>query len=419
MMANIILQPDMPLEEKLKMMHESARFDISDDDALANGRFGNYPGMHEIHAPPTPPKVPKLFLSNDCIFNCAYCTCRSSRDCNRRYTNTPDEMARIAVKTAKNNGHGVFLTSAVYRNPDYTEELIIETLRRIRREHGYTGYIHAKIMPGADPKLIEEAGYLADRLSVNIELPRSEGYALIAKQKSKKAILKPMAFINEKIKESGLEKSPYARKFARSGQITQMMVGTMSESDRVLLTLAEAIYKKYDLRRVYYSPFNPVQDYEHLPSVPTPRWRARRLYQADRLLQLYGFKADELAPEEKPDFDFDLDPKAGWALRNLYLYPVEVNTADYELLIRVPGIGVTSAKKILQARRYRNLTHETLLQIGISLKKAKYFITCGGKYTGGDSLGRLSLRDRLADKPLQLSIFDYTPLNQCYSNPLF
>ncbi len=412
-MANLLFQQDVSFEEKLKMMHESAKFDISDDDALANGYYAGSPDIRNIHAPPSPPKVPKLFMSNDCIFNCAYCTCRSSRDCSRRYTNSPGEMARIAVETGKSNGHGVFLTSAIYRNPDYTEELIVETLRRMRKEYGYKGYIHAKIMPGADPKLIEEAGYLADRLSVNIELPKSEGYALIARQKNKTSILRPMAYINEKIKESRLEKSLNARKFARSGQTTQVMVGTMCESDRVLISLAEAVYKKYDLRRVYYSPFNPVQDYEHLPSAPTPKWRARRLYQADRLVQLYGFKADELAPEEHPNFDLGLDPKAGWALRNLNLYPVEVNIADYELLIRVPGIGVTSARKILQVRRYRRLTHETLSQMGISLKKAKFFITCSGKYTGGDVLGNPILREKLSDKPLQLSIFDYMPFSPC------
>lgn len=401
-MANIILKQDQSVEEKLEIMREAAEFDISDDDDLANGCFSDAMSMPKNKVPSTSPKVPKLFMSNNCIFNCAYCGCRSSNDSKRRYVYTPREMASIAVKTGKSNGRGVFITSAIYRNPDYTVELIVETLRLMRREHQYTGYIHAKIMPGTDKKLIEEAGYLADRLSINIELPKSEGYALIAKQKNKNNILTPMAYISERIKESKQEKRPYGKKFARSGQTTQIMVGTMYETDRTLLCLTEALYKKFDLRRVYYAPFGPIQDYEYLPSVATPRWRAQRLYQADRLVQLYGFKANELAPEEQPNFEYDMDPKASWALRNLHLYPVEVNTAEYELLIRVPGIGVTSAKKIIQARKYQKLTHELLLQMGISLKRAVFFITCSGRYTGGNVLGHSVLRDKLS----QVSLFD-------------
>lgn len=388
-MSNIIYHPDISMEEKLIIMRESAKYDISDDEGLA--------GLS---------KVPKIFMSNNCIFDCAYCGCRSSRDCKRRYNTGPGELARIAVEAAQNNGRGVFITSAIYKSPDYTEEIIVETLRRIRKKYGYTGYIHAKIMPGADPGLIREAGYLADRISINIELPASKGYALIARQKNKNNILKPMSFISEKIKESKLEKSRYARKFAPSGQTTQMMVGTMNETDRVLISLAEALYGKYNLSRVYYSAFNPVQEYEYLPSSPTPKWRVHRLYQADRLIQLYGFKANELTGEVHPNLDRDLDPKASWALRNLHLYPVEVNTADYDLLIKIPGIGVASARKILQARKIRRLTHESLMKMRIFLKRAKFFITCNGKYTGGNILGHPVLRSLISDRPLQMSLFD-------------
>lgn len=401
-MANIILTHNLSLEEKIDIMCESARYDVSDDDALANSCCYDELQMGQFKAPHSPPKVPKIFMSNNCIFNCAYCGCRASNERRRRYACEPRDMAELAVNEARKNRHGIFITSAIYRDPDYTVERIIDTLRIIRKEYRYRGYIHAKIMPGTDHRLIDEAGLLADRLSINIELPKSEGYALIAKQKNKSSILTPMSYISERIKESGNEKKSRTGKFARSGQTTQMMVGTMNETDWTLIYLAEALYRKYDLRRVYYSAFNPVQECEYLPSEPTPKWRTRRLYQADRLVQLYGFKANDLASETHPNFEPDLDPKASWALRNLHLYPVEVNTAEYEMLIRIPGIGITYANRIIKARKHYKLSHDLLLKMGVSLKRAVYFITCNGKYNGGNLLGQPLLRSRLSDKPEQL-----------------
>ena len=396
-MASIILKPAMGYNEKLKLMNASAKYDVSDREADSY-IFSCLPDVENIKAPTSPPKVPKLFMSNNCTFNCAYCGCRCSNDITKRYVVPPGELADIAVREAKNNGHGIFITSAIYKNSDYTVELIIETLRLIRKIHRYTGYVHAKIMPGTDFQLIDEAGLLADRLSVNIELPKSDGYALIAKQKNKKNILTPISYMSYCIKQSENEMSVYGQKFARSGITTQMMVGTMKETDRTILILSEALYRKYNLRRIYYSAFHPVQECEYLPSEPTPQWRTRRLYQADRLLQLYGFQSSDLFPESYPNLDFDIDPKAAWALRNLHLFPVEVNTADYEMLIRIPGIGITYAKKILKARKTHRLTHDLLLKMHVSTKRAQYFITCDGKYTGGNFLGNPQLRKKLSDQ---------------------
>jgi putative DNA modification/repair radical SAM protein len=402
-LANIILNNPLPIEDKVALMRENAKFDVADGEEFTEDELIELEG---IKAKAPPPKVPKVFLSNDCIFNCSYCCCRASLCNKRRYANEPRILAEDSVKQALSiPTRGVFITSAIYKNADYTEELIIETLKYMRFDLKYKGYIHAKIMPGTDPQLIEEAGWLADRLSINIELPKSEGYDIIAKQKNKQNILKPMGDISKQVANHKFEKNSKGRLFAKSGQTTQMIVGAMKENDRIILNLAAALYKKYNLKRVYYSGFGlPSQQFDFFPENPTPHWRTRRLYQADRLLQLYGFKSDEIVPEESPDMQFDIDPKAAWALRNLNFFPVEVNTADYEALIRVPGIGITYAKKILFARNNHTLTHDLLLQIGVSLKRARYFITCNGKYDGDNLLGNPLLRNAISDKSSQIPI---------------
>ena len=381
-MANIIFKENQSVQQKLFKMQESAAFDITDGDNFA---CGNYSRL----ATDAPLKVPKLMISNDCVFDCAYCFCRASKDM-PRYTNTPEEMADIAVKTAANDvSGGVFISSAVCKNADHTEELMLKTLSLIRKKHCFGGYVHAKIMPGTDRKLIREVGLLADRISVNIELPHSDGYKTIARQKNKTNILTPMTYVRDCINEFG-------RSFAPSGQSTQMIVGAMGESDRTLAVLAESLYKKYKLRRVYYSPFGPqVETSDVLPNKKTPFWRGRRMYQADRLMELYGMKADEILPENAPDLDFDIDPKAAYALRNIAMFPIEVNTADYEMLLRVPGIGIVGAQRIVKARRTVALSHEALKKIGVSLKKSIWFITCGGKYHGGSMLDSPFLRKKL------------------------
>jgi predicted DNA-binding helix-hairpin-helix protein len=311
---------------------------------------------------------------------------------------------------------GVFITSAICRNADYTEELIIDTLKVLRHKRGYDGYIHAKIMPGADPLLIRQLGFLADRVSINIEIPHSEGFKALARQKTKDNIISPMAsvrdFTNELNPRRGIKaRSDTGRLFAPAGQTTQMMVGSMGETDRTISLLADSLYKKMALRRVYYSPF----DASAKGGYKTPKWRGRRLYQADWLIKHYGMTPDEILPENSPNLEFDIDPKAGYALRNIFMFPIEINTADYEMLLRVPGIGVTSARKIIAARKVSNLTYDKLKYMGVSLKHSKYFIICSGKYYGGKMLDNPNLRTKLwADEFVfsnggeQLSLFNNT-----------
>ena len=394
-MPNVII-PDSAINDNPFIdMEDDARYDVSDNDGAC---IPDLSAFRAISGQAAPPKVPKVFMSNDCLFNCAYCTCRCSRDGKRRYTHTPRELARMAVTEAEREGRGIFLTSAIYKNPDYTQELLIQTLKIIRREYGFGGYVHAKVMPGADPLLIREAGKLANRLSVNIEVARSEGYALVAKQKNRQNILTPMREISEQIAEARAASPGRRPRFATS-QTTQLMAGSTGEDDRTILNLSRALYDKYSLKRVYYTAFH----YEHeakgydLPLTVTPYWRMSRLYQADRLMQLYGFRPEELAPDGAPNLEQEIDPKAAFALRHLELFPMEVNTADYEALLRVPGIGVTYAKRIVEARRYVKLTHESLKKIGVSLKRARFFITCSGKMEQSVPLGSPLLRGLLAD----------------------
>lgn len=394
-MPNIIIRNAMTYDEAVRQMQADARYDVSDNDGAC---VPDYSAVAAIASRPTPPKVPKVFLSNDCVFNCAYCGCRSTLDCKHRYTHAPRELARIAVAEAARNGRGIFVTSAIHRNADYTEELIVETLRVIRNELGYSGYVHAKIMPGTDPALIREAGKYADRLSVNIEVARSEGYRRVARQKNRDNILTPMRQISELVAEAGDKAGGRRPRFATS-QTTQLMAGGAEEDDRTILRLSRALYDRYRLKRVYYTPFRYEQEAKgyDLPLTVTPFWRMSRLYQADRLMQLYGFTPEEIAPERAPCLERDIDPKTSWALRNLHLFPVEVNAADYDTLLRVPGIGITYARRILEARKYCAVTFDILRRIGVSLKRARHFVTCGGRMERGLRLDSPYLREMLAD----------------------
>ncbi len=387
-MVNIVQSKTLSLTDKIYMMQEDAKFDVADakisyGDSCSDDENIPDPTLLQVTTKGIAHTVPKVFMSNQCSFNCAYCGCRASMESASRYCNSPRELAEISVQEAKSNGYGVFLTSAIYRNANYTQELIIEALKIMRKELYYNGYIHAKVMPGADPALIEQTGRLANRLSVNIEVAKNEGYERVAKQKNKQNILLPMQQISTMIKN---EKQLYSKynSFATS-QTTQLMAGSTGESDRTIMLLSKALYKKYSLKRVYYTAFqykNPAKGYD-LPLTTTPIWRVRRLYQADRLMQLYGFSPDEITPDEVPDFKEDMDPKIAWAIRNIHLFPIEVNTADYDQLLRIPGIGITYARRIIQARIYRTITHSILQKIGVSLKRSNYFITCNGVYEGG------------------------------------
>jgi predicted DNA-binding helix-hairpin-helix protein len=400
-MSNIIIPKVLSVEEKLALMNDDAKYEVGTDSDAENTALLC---ASDIKGRPGPPKIPKMFLSCACIFNCAYCGCRCSREERQGYCNTPAELAALAVNEAKKNGHGVFVTSAIYKNADYTQELLSESVRLMREKHGYQGFIHAKVMPGADPLLIDKTGKYANRLSVNIEVAQSAGYERIAKQKNKTNILGPMGSISEQIQGAKYER----RKFATT-QTTQLMAGSTGEEDRTIMTLSEALYRKYRLKRVYYTAFqyrHEAKGYENedLQLTKTPYWRMARLYQADRLLQLYGFTPEDVTPQTEPNLSEDIDPKAAWALRHLDLYPVEVNTADYETLIRVPGIGITYAKRIIEARRHCTVTHDLLKRMRVSLKRSIYFITCNGQYKGGSILDSPDVRSVLRTGHDELSI---------------
>lgn len=388
-MANIIIPQIMTVENKIMQMQSDACFDMADSRDTSDITYSNL--CSDIKTRKTLPHVPKVFLSNQCSFNCAYCGCRVSRE-KSCYVNSPKELAKIAVDGAKERKSGIFLTSAIYKNPNYTQELIIETLKNIRKEHGFSGYVHAKVMPGADRLLIYETGKLADRLSVNIEVAQSEAYSQIAKQKNKSNILTPMNDISELIRIHKQEKHGFA-----ISQTTQLMAGVSGETDRKIIILSKALYKKYNMQRVYYTSF-------YLPPVQVPVWRKYRLYQADRLMKLYNFSPDEIAPETEPELSSDIDPKAAWAIRNIHLFPIEINNADYFTLLRIPGIGDVSARRILAMRKYGFLTVEGLAKTGVLLKKSASFITIGGKYLGGRDLDHPeSIRKKLETPQNQIT----------------
>ena len=364
----------------------------------------------------------KVLMTNRCIYDCQYCVNRRSNDLPRTAF-TPRELAELTIAFYRRNYiEGLFLSSAVWGRPNRTTEAMVAALRLLREEYGFGGYIHAKAIPGADPGLTRQLGLLADRLSVNIELPSQRSLRLLAPDKEKAAILAPMAQIRDGIFLSRQELTRYrhAPRFAPAGQSTQMIIGATPESDRHILTLTQALYDKYKLKRVFYSAYMPVSDSKLLPApqgFQPPLLREHRLYQADWLLRYYHFRAEELLDEANPNFNPLVDPKCSWALNHPEFFPVEVNRADYEALLRVPGIGVTSARRILVARRCASLTFAGLKKLGVVLKRAQYFLTCGGKYLEGLRVSPDGvLRHLVAQErpmlpqgaPEQLSLFEQT-----------
>jgi putative DNA modification/repair radical SAM protein len=326
-------------------------------------------------------------MTNYCIYDCKYCINRISNDVPRaRFT--PDELADITINFYKRNYiEGLFLSSGIIKNPDYTCEQMIETLSILRNKYKFNGYIHAKAIPGADSELISRLGMLADRMSVNIELPSQKSLNMLAPDKSKHSILLPMQQITTRIKENSTEIVKYkkADKFAPAGQSTQMIIGATPDTDFQILRLSEALYKKYSLKRVFYSAYIPVGDQKLLPPAGTkpPLLREHRLYQADWLIRFYGFESGEILDDKNQNFNPYLDPKCNWAVHNMGLFPVEINKAPYEMLLRVPGIGVNSAKRIITARKSTTLDYPDLKKLGVVLKRAQYFILCSGKLMEG------------------------------------
>lgn len=383
----------MELLDKLAILADAAKYDAACTSSGA--KRGHRAGMigstsssvagccHSFSADGRCVTLLKVLLSNDCSYDCKYCVNRRTNDV-RRASFDPRELAELTIGFYRRNYiEGLFLSSAVLGSPDRTTELMIHALSILRNEYRFNGYIHAKAIPGASPELVTRLGLLADRLSVNIELPSEESLRSLAPNKTKRAILAPMGQIRDQWAESKAELVKYrdAPRFAPAGQSTQLIVGATGESDRHILNLTESLYGRYRLKRVFYSAYVPVAESTLLPSLDTkpPLLREHRLYQADWLLRFYGFRAGELLSEDEPDFDPRLDPKCCWALRHPERFPVEVNRADYETLLRVPGVGVVSARRILVARRVGPLRADDLRKLGVVMKRAQYFLTCGGR----------------------------------------
>lgn len=413
----------MELMEKLEILADSAKYDVSCSSSGTtrknNGIIGNAAPSGCCHSFAEDGRcisLLKVLFTNYCINDCKYCHCRASNDIPRAAF-TPRELAELFIGFYKRNYvEGLFLSSGIIKSPDYTAELLLETLTIIRREYGFSGYIHVKAIPGADKRLIYALGLMADRMSANIELPSEESLKLLAPQKTREKVLSPIRQIQAGIVNNKNEITLYkhAPKFVPAGQSTQMIVGATSDSDYQILRLTEGLYNSYNLKRVYFSAYIPIGNHPVLPKSSPPLLREHRLYQADWLLRFYGFKAEEIITEEKPYLDPLLDPKCNWAMNNIHLFPVEVNKADYEMLLRVPGIGVKSARRIMAARRGVSLKFEDLKRLGVVLKRAAYFITCNGKYMYSalkmqekfiyNSL-TAALPPQLVENPTQTSLF--------------
>lgn len=424
----------MDVMSKLKVLSNAAKYDVSCSSSGSKRKsspsgIGNASESGICHSF-TPDgrciSLLKILFSNDCVFDCKYCINGSSRDF-QRVSFTPDEICSLTINFYRRNYiEGLFLSSAVIKNPNYTMELLLKTVRQLRTVEKFNGYIHLKAIPGADQYLIEAAGKYVDRMSVNIELPSNNSLKLLAPQKSKDTILKPMATIrNSIINHTQMKKTIKSTPlFVPGGQSTQIIVGATPESDFKILNLSQALYNRYKLKRVYYSAYVPViKNNKFLPDIThPPMLREHRLYQADWLLRFYGFKAEELLKNPDDNFDLDLDPKTYWALSNLNDFPVDINKASYETLLRIPGIGVISARRILKVRRVYNLNFEDLKKLGIVLKRAKYFITCSGIYYGDVPFDDLSIKNKLLRQtyskrhdPNQLSFFNNIPSDEIIS----
>lgn len=379
----------MDILDKLKILADSAKYDASCTSSGSSRRNtqsgignGDSSGIcHSWGADGRCISLLKILLSNNCIYDCKYCINRCTNQV-KRATFTPQEIADLTINFYKRNYiEGLFLSSAVIKSPDYTMELLVKTVELLRKEYNFNGYIHCKTIPGSSQELINKLGNLVDRMSINIELPSNDSLKLLAPQKQKNAILEPMKYVATGITQNKLEKSKYKNKFVPAGQTTQLIIGATPESDLKILKLSQGLYKKMHLKRVYYSAYVSINNDKNLPALKSPPLlRENRLYQADWLLRFYGFKAEELLDKTHPNFNNILDPKCDWALRHLDKFPVEINKADYFTLLRIPGIGVISAKKIIRARRSFALDFKALKSLGVVLKRAKYFITCKGKY---------------------------------------
>lgn len=400
----------MDVFDKLKILTDAAKYDVACTSSGVNrkaksGGIGSSEACgicHSFSADGRCISLLKVLMTNACAYDCKYCVNRRSNDVPRA-SFTPRELAELTMNFYRRNYiEGLFLSSGVLKNPDYTCEQMIETLRILRQEYRFFGYIHAKAIPGANSILIHRLGMMADRMSVNIELPSQNSLQLLAPDKSKHSILEPMGYIKNHIEENSrdLVKYRHAPKFVPAGQSTQMIVGATADTDFKILNLTEGLYRKYKLKRVFFSAYVPISQSSLLPQVNRKPLllREHRLYQADWLMRYYGFNASEILDEKHQSFNPYIDPKCNWALNHMSYFPIDVNYAPYEDILRVPGIGVTSAKRIVTVRRNSSLNFDSLKKLGVVLKRAQYFIICSGRSLEGLKITRDAVLRSLMSK---------------------
>lgn len=402
----------MTLKEKLTILADSAKYDVSCSSSGSTrkneGGIGNAAFSGICHSFATDGRcisLLKILMTNCCIFDCKYCINRKSNNVKRTIF-TPEEICELTMNFYRRNYiEGLFLSSGIVKSPDYTMELLIKTIKMLRYKYHFHGYIHCKAIPGANEYLLKELGNLVDRLSANIELPTESGLKLLAPNKEENKVTKIMSYVKEN----------HNRSYVPAGQSTQVIIGATKETDLDIMAKSEALYKSYDLKRVFYSAYIPVNKDKVLPMLKTPPLvRENRLYQADWLLRFYGFRVKDLLDEDNPNFNILMDPKANWALRHLNEFPKEINTVSYYDLLKVPGIGIKSAKRIIACRKNFKITFNDLKKMGVVIKRAKYFITCNGKYFINSDLFKKSFIEAnliLEDNPKvennkeQLSLF--------------
>lgn len=373
--------------EKLSILSDAAKYDVSCSSSgskrknTTNGLGTTGNGIcHAYTEDGRCVSLLKILLTNHCIFDCAYCVSRKSNDI-KRAAFTVQEVVDLTINFYRRNYiEGLFLSSGIFKDPDYTMERLVRIAKKLRHEHNFHGYIHLKTIPGASDELIKQAGMYADRLSINVEMPTELSLKMFAPDKKQEDMIRPMKYLTQSILENREEKKIFKKApvFAPAGQSTQMVIGASPESDLEVLAVANGFYEQMKLKRVYYSGYVPISNDNRLPAVgtPVPVVREHRLYQADWLMRFYGFKVNEIVSFDQPHLDLDIDPKMNWALKNMHLFPIDVNKADLEMILRVPGIGVQSAHRICNSRKFSKLNWEHLKKMGLQLNKAKHFIVC-------------------------------------------
>ena len=395
------------IKEKLAILADAAKYDVSCSSSGSNrkgvkGDLGNTSTFGICHSFTQDGRcisLLKILLTNHCIYDCVYCVSRRSNDI-KRAAFTVEEIVDLTINFYRRNYiEGLFLSSGVFKDPNTTMERLVRVAKKLRLEERFNGYIHLKTIPGASDELIREAGLYADRLSINLEIPTKEGLKLLAPEKDHKQMLSNVEFVKNELAINTIEKQKYkhAPKFAPAGQTTQMIIGATNETDQKIIHVADYMYQKLSLKRVYYSGYVPVLQDSRLPSLQSqvPVVRENRLYQADWLMRYYGFAPNEIVDERQPFLDLEIDPKLAWALRNSHLFPIDINQAPREMLLRIPGVGVRSVQKILMARKFQTLSYYDLKKMGVTLSRAKYFITCSGATPLAGTIDPLRLRGLL------------------------